>query len=99
MNTVNFQASVSNLVQMDRHQQDTHRMPVVNQEQNATIAKDEAARRALMPVEADAVENKKVEAHEKNNERQQRKKKKHSAGVKTPEGKSPSSGYLLDVQV
>jgi hypothetical protein len=50
MNGLNFQASVSNLTQMDRHQHDAHRAPVENQEQNARQARDEAARRLVMTV-------------------------------------------------
>jgi hypothetical protein len=60
MNGLNLQASVSNLTQMDRHQQELHRAPMVNQEQNALIAQNEAAQRTAKPVQPDKVEDKKL---------------------------------------
>ncbi len=60
MNGVNMQASVYNLSQMDRVQQNQHNNPIVNQEQNAESTKEDAARRIDMPVQPDQVENKTV---------------------------------------
>ena len=98
MNGLNFQASVSNLTQMDRHQQDLHRSPVVNQEQNAQIARDDAAQRILRPMQPDEVEEKKVDPKQRkqDNEMWKKKNKKQGASVK---GKSADSGFFLDIRI
>jgi hypothetical protein len=97
MNGLNLQASVSNLTQMDRHQQELHRAPMVNQEQNALIAQNEAAQRTAKPVQPDKVEDKKVD-RKRDNDNENRKKKRNKKND-PPGGKSPESGFLLDISV
>jgi hypothetical protein len=72
----NVLLSMNNLTQMDRYQTDTHRGPMVNQEQNAEAARHEAARRLLAPVEPDKVEGKKIDPEAKREEDNRRKRKK-----------------------
>jgi hypothetical protein len=74
MNGLNFQASVSNLTQMDRFQQGAHRTPVVNQEQNAQIAMEDASRRAAMPVQPDVVVAKKIDPGQRKRDESGKKK-------------------------
>lgn len=73
MSGVNVQISMTNLTQVDRHQNDLHRMPGVFQEQNAQTAHEAAQKRVQMPIEADAVEKKKIDAK---NQKQQGFKRK-----------------------
>jgi hypothetical protein len=97
MDGVDFQASVTNLTQMDRHQQDAVRLPGVNQEQNAQIARDEAGQKAIRPTQPDEAEGKKIDPkdHRRNlDKRKDRKKKERPDGLP---GKSTGSGFFLDV--
>ena len=99
MNGLNFQASVSNSTQMDRFQHDAHRTPVVNQEQNAQIARDEASRRLVMTVKPDQVDGKQVDPKQRKDEKTPKKnnRKKESGGSR---GKARgNSGCLLDIEV
>ncbi|HEX7511358.1 MAG TPA: hypothetical protein VF335_08665 [Chitinivibrionales bacterium] len=98
MDGLNLQASVSNVVQMDRHQQDIHRTPGINQEQNAEIARNVSAQRIAKPVEPDDVEKKKVDQGARKNDAESRKKKRSKKQANAVAGKSPESGYFLDVQ-
>jgi hypothetical protein len=76
MSNVNVQVSFTNLTQMDRHQSDTHRSPMVNQEQNAEHARTLAARRLLAPVEPDKVDGKKIDPNDKREEEARKKRKR-----------------------
>jgi hypothetical protein len=99
MNGLNFQASVSNLTQMDRYQQDAHRTPVVNQEQNAQIAKDDASRRTTMPMQPDEIAGKKVDPGQRKRDdagKKRNKKKEIKAGSFLTDHKN---GCFLDIRV
>jgi hypothetical protein len=82
MSNVNVQVSLTNLTQMDRHQSDTHRSPMVNQEQNAEHSLMLATRRLLAPVEPDKVEGKKIDPKARREEeaRKRRKREQQSGG-------------------
>ena len=69
-----MRVSMSNLVQMDRHQADSHRGPMVNQQQNADAAREEAARRLASPTEPDKTEGKTIDPREKRDEERRRKR-------------------------
>ena len=99
MDGVNFQASVNNLTQMDRHQQDAVRTPVMNLVQNSQIARDEAALKAIRPEEPDEAGGKKVDPKQrkKDNETRKDRKKKERTNQEGPPGKSTDSGFFLDV--
>lgn len=101
MSSVNVQVSVSNLVQMDKHQSDIHRGPVVNQGQNAEIAAGESAQRMTKPVEPDHTDGKKVEPGDRRREDPQKKKKRKPDDKKdlTEHVKTRGeNGYFVDLQ-
>jgi hypothetical protein len=100
MNAVNMQASVNNVTQMDKHQQDQSRAPIVHQDQNAVIARDDAEKRIRMPMEPEHAEGKKVDARQEKKNRQgsrKQQKKNIQDGAKGPPP-SGSSGYIVDIQ-
>jgi alkaline phosphatase len=102
MSSVNVNISVNNLPQLDRHQNDIHKNPIVNQDQNAKIANNEIAQRMNMPVEVDHSEGqvidpkkKQIEEERKKNQKRarrddQEKKKKHNSGG--------NGGLIVDVE-
>lgn len=98
MDGLNFQASVNNLTQMDRHQQDAVRTPVINQEQNAELARDEAALKALRPPQPDDIEGKKVDPRQRKQDNDKRKSRQKSENGEQTPGKSTNSGFFLDVK-
>lgn len=102
MSSVNVQVSVSNLVQMDKPQNEIHKNPVVNQEQNAQIARHEAAKRVNMPVEPDKTEGKKINAENKQPDPRQKgkKRKREKENPQRPDLLNrKDSGYFVDIEV
>jgi hypothetical protein len=100
MNAVNLQASVNNVTQMDKFQQDQSRTPLVHQDQNALIARDDLEKRIRMPVEPEHAEGKKVDGRQEKKDgrgRGKRQGKNRGSGTKSPP-RSPSSGYIVDIQ-
>jgi hypothetical protein len=99
MNALNFQASVSHLTQMDRFQQDTHRTPIVNQDQNSQIARDEALKKANITTQPDEIERKKIDPRQRKEDttRQRRNKKKESNIASS--AKVMDNGTNLDICV
>ena len=83
MSEVNARISISNLVQMDRLQNDAHRGPLVNQAQNADTARQDMLRRMQAPVQPDNVEGKIIDPNARREE--ERKKKKKRQGENSPE--------------
>lgn len=101
MDSVNVNFSVNNLPHMDRHQSDIHRMPVVHQDQNATMAEHEAEKRLTMPVEADEVEKKNVDPDDKKGQQQSKEDAKKRSGKSPPPHDPPSAvigPFSVDVQ-
>lgn len=80
MSNGNVQVSLTNLTQMDRYQTDTHRGPMVNQDQNAEAARQEAARRIMAPPQPDKAEGKKIDPEAKREEESRKKRKRHPQG-------------------
>ncbi|MBN1129526.1 MAG: hypothetical protein JXA71_11095 [Chitinispirillaceae bacterium] len=76
MSEVNVRISVSNLVQMDRIQHESHRGPMVQQEQNVENARQEAMRRLQAPVEPDQAEGKVIDPNAKREEEARKRKKR-----------------------
>jgi hypothetical protein len=99
MNGLNFQASVSNLTQMDRFQLDAHRTPGVNQEQNAQLARDEASQRVTMPVQPDEVDGKKIDPGQRKRH-QARKKKSRKGDMRLGREESGGKdGCFIDIRI
>lgn len=97
MDGVNLHASINNLSQMDRHQQEVHRTPVVNQNQNAELAQEELSRRLQMPVQPDNVEGKNVDPDARRRVfMRRRKKKKKGDREDTPRPKDGDTGFFID---
>jgi hypothetical protein len=100
MNAINLQASVNNVTQMDKFQQDQSRAPLVHQDQNSLIAREDAEKRIRMPMEPEHAEGKKVDGRQEKKEgrgRGKRQGKNRGDGSKRPP-RSPSSGYIVDIQ-
>jgi hypothetical protein len=100
MNAVNLQASVNNVTQMDKHQQDQSRTPLVHQDQNAAIARDDAEKRIRMPMEAEHAEGKKVDGRQEKKNKQSSQKRQKKSVRNNGKGSPPSgsSGYIVDIQ-
>jgi hypothetical protein len=100
MRAVDFQASVNNLTVMDRHQQEMHKTPIVNQQQNIEKARDEAAQRVDKPVQPDQVEGKKVDPNDKRKEgrgREKKQRKQQDAQQQNRPSPSRDSGLFVDL--
>jgi hypothetical protein len=96
MNAVNLQASVNNTTQMDRHQGDQSRMPLVHHAQNAEIALDEAEKRIRMPTETEKADGKKIDPRNKKQDTPDKKKKNDK---KKPIQRLPrDQGYIVDLE-
>ncbi|MBN1578435.1 MAG: hypothetical protein JW913_17875 [Chitinispirillaceae bacterium] len=100
MSEINVQLSVTQLAQIDRHQNDAHRTPAVHQEQNAQRAHEEATRRLAMPVEPDTVEKKRIDPEDKRNDRNERRKKQRRKAAQDEEPPPMQQGGspLIDIQ-
>ena len=96
MSGVNVTISVNNLVQMDRLQTDTHRAPMVNQDQNAEAARQEAMRRAIAPVQPDQVEEKKIDPEQKREEQARKKRKRREEASKDTPPAVKDRGRVVD---
>lgn len=102
MSNVNVQVSLTNLTQMDRHQSDTHRSPMVNQEQNAEHSRMLAARRLIAPVEPDKVEGKKIDPNARREEEARKKRKREQQSDDSADAQRAmkrtmnSSGHVVD---
>jgi hypothetical protein len=99
MNGLNFQASVSNLTQVDRFQQGSHRLPMVNQEQNAQIAQDEASKRVTIPLQPDKVEGKKIDPGQRNRGEAGKKRFKKPEAKKGPDIVDTKNNGFLDIRI
>lgn len=101
MNNIDFHASLHNLTQMDRHQHDLTRLPLAHQEQNAEIARDDAAKRTDMPVEPDEAEGKNVDPEDRRHERRNSRRRSGAKERKKQRRKRDggSTGYFVDIDV
>jgi hypothetical protein len=100
MNSVNVHVSVVNLPQIDRHQNDIHKNPIINQGQNAHIARTEAEKKLLKPNQADSAEGKNININNKQQVNQKRgKKRKNETDDKEKKQKQQrrNSGFFVDV--
>lgn len=100
MNGVNVNVSVSNLPQIDRHQNDVHKNPAVNQDQNAKIANSEISLKLARPGEAESTQGKNVDPNQKKDEssKKNKSKKKLIKDIAEKEPKSNDEGYIVDFQ-
>lgn len=100
MSGMNVQISLTGLSQVDRHQNDIHRTPVIHQDQNAAIMQADAHKRMSMPVEPDAAEKKSVDPDDRRRESGKRRKKRTSSAKKEiPPDLTRDHDHLIDLQV
>jgi hypothetical protein len=90
-----MRVSMSNLVQMDRHQTDFHRGPMVSQEQTADATRDEAARRLASPAEPDKPEGKTIDPRDKREEERRKKRNTRSLPESEETGSADEPGGCL----
>lgn len=103
MSDVNLHISMTNLSKVDRLQSDAHKTPMENQAQNARLAEDESVRRMNMTLEADAVEEKRIDPDDKRREKGRRRNRKRDDGkddTGNAGGASRGGGgdHIIDVQ-
>jgi hypothetical protein len=102
MSDGNVQLSLTNLTQMDRHQTDSHRAPVVNQVQNAELAREEAAQRLKSPAPPDQAEGKIIDPRAKREEEQRKKRKRRqqeqAENAAAPPPPRNGSGRFIDFE-
>jgi len=100
MSSVNVNVSVTNLPQFERHQNDIHKNPIVNQDQNAKIAQNELDRKMKMPVEAEHTEGKLIDPNQKREEKKKNKKKRIPSDkrVDNKELNRGDGGYIVDIE-
>jgi hypothetical protein len=102
MSGIDVHISVNNIPQMDRHQSDTHRAPIIQQVQNAEIARSQLDQRMRIPNQPDRPEGKIADPGERRRDawRSRRKKrigeKKEESGEKRPRG--GDRGSIIEIE-
>ncbi|MBN2036818.1 MAG: hypothetical protein JW768_08765 [Chitinispirillaceae bacterium] len=98
MSEVNVRISMANLTQMDRHQSEVHRSPIVHQEQNLEAHRNEAARRLMAPVEPEKTDGKTVDPDARREEEERKRKKKQRRKNQTDDTKTviKDRGIVID---
>ncbi|MBD3390427.1 MAG: hypothetical protein GF418_00290 [Chitinivibrionales bacterium] len=100
MDSMDLQASIHNLLQMDRHQEEVHRTPVAHQAQNAEIAREEEGRRTEMPNEPEQSEGKNVDSESrKRYHREAGRRKREQKKRRQSRGRAAGAGRFVDVTV
>lgn len=96
MDGVNLQASMHNLTQVDRLQNEEHTAPIANQDRNAQAAKEEAAKRVQMPVEPDSVEEKRIDAENHKAKIKEKRKKRKKEEKEKKKNIGTNTGRFID---
>jgi hypothetical protein len=73
-------------------------LPATNQEQNSQITMNLAAQKSIRPTQADGAEGKKIDSDQRKKDNDNRKKKRSGDRNNEPAGKSPGSGFFLDIE-
>lgn len=90
--------SVANLPHVDRLHNESIKAPIVNQEFNAQVAKEDAAKRTEMAVEPDKADGKSIDPEDRGpTARHDRKRRKQKPPVKPPRIR-PHDGSTIDVE-
>jgi hypothetical protein len=100
MNSANIQASMHNLTQVNRIQQNEHTTPINNQEQNANISQEKASERIARPTEAEQADGKVIDPGNvrKTSLKKKKKKKKNFKKIKK-QNRSRETGRFVDFSV
>ena len=100
MNSANIQASMHNLTQINRIQQNEHTTPINNQEQNANISQEKASEKIIKPTEAEQADGKVIDPKNARKIRLKKKKKKKKNFKKfKKQNRSKESGRFIDFSV
>ncbi|MCX7725633.1 MAG: hypothetical protein N2053_02160 [Chitinispirillaceae bacterium] len=78
MSEVNINLSVSNIPNVDRLHNETHRTPIVHVEQNAQKSTEEFSKIVEMPVEIERMEKKNVNPEDRKIEENEKRKKRQN---------------------
>jgi hypothetical protein len=101
MDSVNVNVSVTNLPQIDRHQNDIHKNPIVSQDVNAKIIQGENEHKMQMPVQTAAADGKNVDPKQKREEAPGKKKSQKISLTRHNEKKGSDrhgdDGFLVDI--
>jgi hypothetical protein len=100
MESINFRASMHNLTQADRHQEEVHRTPVVNQQRSEDMGADAALRRLGMPVEPEETDTKTVDPGHRGKvfmKRRRREKKEREKEDRRRRNRGEGSGRFVDI--
>lgn len=98
MRVVDFNASMSNLSQLERHQNDGHRAPMIDQQANIEKAREEALQRTEMATEPEEPEGKNVDPRDRRREEQRRDRKRRAMKKKKRTKRPrPGGGSFVDI--
>lgn len=100
MSGVEVNISVSGLPHFNRHQDDAHQKPVINQQQNAQIVNSEISQRITKPVEVDHAEGKIIDGRQKIIRDKNRKRKKSRSFQEETSKKNNrrDDGHFVDIK-
>jgi hypothetical protein len=99
MNTLDVQASLNNLVQMDRHQEEGNRIPMVHQSANASFERENAAHRLERPNQPEQPEGKNVDSEAHKRYMQAREKRRQAHKKQQRRGRTDGAGRFVDLTV
>jgi hypothetical protein len=99
MNTMNVNASLHNLLQMDRHQEESNRIPVIHQAANAEVERETAARRPEMANQPEQPDGKNVDSEGRKRYQREAPKRKPQKKKTNTRGKTDGAGRFVDVIV
>ena len=99
MRGIDLQASVSNLTQMDRVQNDAQRMPAVNQAATSIRLRDQGAERVTRPGQPDAAEKGAIDPDDSRHEspEKQRKRKQQAQTQHGRPRNTRETGHFVDL--
>jgi hypothetical protein len=108
MGNGNVPVSLNNVTQMDKHQNDTHKNPIVNQEQNAQLENSRRMQRLNKPVAPEQLRGKNVDPDNKKEEDRKKKRrnkpndtKMDSSAIKKVRHRRGrhNEGYFVDLEI
>lgn len=100
MSEFDLHVSMSNLSQLDRHQNETNKTPIVHQEQNAQRTEEEQQQRTTMPVAPDEIEKKNINTKDRRSRREKERNRRFPRRRRGTRrlNESGSSDHFVDVR-
>jgi hypothetical protein len=100
MNTFDVHASMNNLLQMNRPQEEANRIPLQHQTSNAVVHQEEVDKRIERPNQPDQPEGKNVDSgSHKRYQREQAKRKRVEKKKVSRRSASDGAGRFVDITV